>query len=93
MKKLFAGIISAFIITVPVTAFALEPMAREELKKTTGQAGVSIYFDHIVLVIRSQPTVTYWDTDGNSSSNGTIGNIQSAGIRIEYTTKRSSGQK
>jgi hypothetical protein len=90
MKKLFAFIAAVIfeLIVIPVTSFALEPMKKEALKNTTGKAGVKIYFDHIVMVIRSQPTVTYWDTDGTSSSNGTIGQISSAGIRIESPSRR-----
>lgn len=93
MKKFLASIAAAAIITVPMTSFALEPMTKGDLKKSTGQAGISIFFDHIVMVIRSQPTVTYWDTDGTSSYAGTIGQIKSAGIRIEYGPKKSTSQK
>lgn len=93
MKKIFAGILTAAFITAPTTALALEPMSRDALKKTTAQAGVSIFFDHVVILIKSQPTVTYWDTDGTTSYQGTVGNVRSAGIRIEYNGKKSSGQK
>lgn len=93
MKKILASIAAAAIITVPMTSFALESMSKDALKKTTGQAGVSIFFDHIVMVIRSQPTVTYWDTDGVSSYAGTIGQVKSAGIRIEYSSKKVTSQK
>lgn len=85
MKKFFAGIAAAAIITVPMTSFALESMSKGALKKATGQAGVSIALDNIVIVQKSQPTTTYWDMDGTSSILGTVGQVTSAGLKIEYT--------
>jgi len=67
MKKFFAGIAAAAIITVPMTSFALESMSKGALKKATGQAGVSIGLDNIVIYMSSQPTTTYWDNDGTST--------------------------
>lgn len=85
MKKFLAGIAAAAIITVPMTSFALESMSKGALKKATGQAGVSIALDNIVIVQKSQPTTTYWDMDGTSSIQGTVGQVESAGLRIAYT--------
>ena len=89
MKKFFAGIAAAAIITVPMTSFALESMSKGALKKATGQAGVSIALDNVVIYMKSQPTVTYWDTDGttkvNIGSGSTVGSVANAGIKIEYS--------
>ena len=93
MKKILACMAAAAVISVPVASSALEPMKKDELKQATAQAGVRIFFDHIVIAITSQPTVTYWDTDGVTSYGGTVGNIQSAGIRIEYASKKNYGPK
>lgn len=50
MKKFLAGIAAAAIITVPMTSFALESMSKGALKKATGQAGVSIALDNVVIL-------------------------------------------
>lgn len=84
MKKFLAGIAAAAIITIPMTSFALESMSKGALKKATGQAGVSIALDNIVIVQRTMPTTTFWDVDGTSSISGTIGNIAGAGVQISY---------
>jgi len=85
MKKFLAGIAAAAIITVPMTSFALEAMSKGSLKKATGQAGVSIAIDDLVIVQKSMPTTTYWDMDGTSSITGTVGQVNQAGLRISYT--------
>lgn len=85
MKKFLAGIAAAAIITVPMTSFALESMSKGSLKKATGQAGVSIALDDIVIVQKSNPTTIFWDNDGVSSLGGTVGNVTQAGIKISYT--------
>lgn len=91
MKKFLAGIAAAAIITVPMTSFALESMSKGALKKATGQAGVSIAVDNVVIA-QTLPTVTYWDTDGyilgtNFDGTGTTTNygVGLAGISIGYT--------
>ena len=84
MKKFLAGIAAAAIITVPMTSFALESMSKGALKKATGQAGVSIAIDNVVIVQKSLPTTTYWDVDGTSSIQGTVGQVNQAGIQISY---------
>lgn len=93
MKKIFAIIAATAISAVPMSSFALESMSKEALKKTTGQAGVSIFFDHIVIVIKSQPTVTYWDNDGVTSYGGTVGAVRAAGIQIESSGKKAAWKK
>ncbi|WP_027360396.1 DUF6160 family protein [Desulforegula conservatrix] len=85
MKKFLAGIAAAAIITIPMTSFALESMSKGALKKATGQAGVSIALDNVVIVQKSMPTTTYWDVDGTSSAYGTAGQVTSAGLKIAYT--------
>lgn len=90
MKKFFAGIAAAAIITVPMTSFALESMSKGALKKATGQAGVSIALDNVVIYMKSQPTTTYWDADGmsayqtGSKTHTTVGTVKNAGIEISY---------
>ena len=84
MKKFLAGIAAAAIITVPMTSFALESMSKGALKKATGQAGVSIALDNIVIYQKSAPTTTYWDMDGTSSIQGTMGQNDMTGLRIAY---------
>ncbi len=84
MKKFLAGIAAAAIITVPMTSFALESMSKGALKKATGQAGVSIAIDNVVIVQKSLPTTIYWDVDGTSSIQGTVGQVNQAGIQISY---------
>lgn len=98
MKKFFAGIAAAAIITVPMTSFALESMSKGALKKATAQAGVSIAIDNVVIYQTSQPTVTYWDTDGTSKlgsfnhdtlahSYSHVGTVDTAGIKITYAAE------
>lgn len=85
MKKFLAGIAAAAIITVPMTSFALESMSKGALKKATGQAGVSIALDNIVIVQKSLPTTIFWDMDGTSSIAGTVGSNHQTGLQISYT--------
>lgn len=79
MKKFFAGIAAAAIITVPMTSFALESMSKGALKKATGQAGVAIAVDDIV-IIQKTPTTIYWDNDGVAGT----GTIVRAGVEISF---------
>lgn len=90
MKKFLAGIAAAAIITIPMTSFALESMSKGALKKATGQAGVSIAIDNVVIVQKTLPTTTYWDVDGTSSIAGTIGGVKQAGIQISYVNADAS---
>jgi len=84
MKKFLAGIAAAAIITVPMTSFALESMSKGALKKATGQAGVSIAIDNVVIVQKTLPTTIFWDMDGTSSIMGTVGANTKTGIQISY---------
>lgn len=86
MKKFLAGIAAAAIITVPMTSFALESMSKGALKKATGQAGVSIAIDNVVIVQKTMPTTIFWDNDGTSSIAGTVGQVTRAGVQISYDT-------
>lgn len=94
MKKFFAGIAAAAIITVPMTSFALESMSKGALKKATGQAGVSIALDDIVIYQKSNPTTIYWDADGvttyqisnpaGDTVTSSVGGIGKTGVEISY---------
>lgn len=87
MKKVLASIAAAAVVAVPAASFALESMNTKAMKKATGQAGVSIGLDNIVIYMSSQPTTTYWDNDGMSS--GYLGNTGGptdarTGLEISY---------
>ncbi|VFQ45076.1 DUF6160 family protein [Desulfoluna butyratoxydans] len=62
-KSVLSLIVGAAITIAPMTASALSPMSTDSLKDATGQAGVSIALDNIVLY-QSVGTTTYTDTDG-----------------------------
>jgi len=93
MKKFLVGIAAAAIITIPMTSFALESMSKGALKKATGQAGVSIAIDDIVIYQKSNPTTIYWDADGNTQTRivnsapeaHTYGAAVKTGIEISYS--------
>ena len=96
MKKYFAGIAAAAIVSAPFAANALEALDNTTMKSTTGQAGVSIAIDDVVIYQTGIADVTYTDTDGYTSyvgfdpANGvmtdTYGDITSAGIMIDYAS-------
>ena len=97
MKKFLVGIAAAAIITIPMTSFALESMSKGALKKATGQAGVSIALDDIVIYQKSNPTTTYWDADGTTAyrvnpatmdaETSTVGGALRTGIEISYSAQ------
>lgn len=84
MKRFFTALVTAAIISMPMAASSLEVMDNSQLKTATGQAGVSIAVDDIVIYQESMADVTYWDNDGVSSGAGTIGDITKAGVMIDY---------
>ncbi len=62
MKKLIIVLAVVFALA-PFTAFGLEIMSNETMKATTGQAGVSITVDNVVLWQYCEST-SYIDNDG-----------------------------
>ncbi|MCF8026450.1 MAG: hypothetical protein K9K82_13310 [Desulfobacteraceae bacterium] len=64
MKRLVIALITAAFIFAPMSASALEMMSDKNMKDVTGQAGVSIGIDDIVIYQESVADVTYRDTDG-----------------------------
>jgi hypothetical protein len=85
MKKLAMSLIlGASIVLAPFSAFALEAMDEENLKSTTGQAGVSIAADDVVIYQKKIADVKYTDTDGLSSAHGTVGAVTSASLVISH---------
>lgn len=84
MKRFFTALVTAAIISMPMAASSLEIMDNTQLKTATGQAGVSIAVDDIVIYQESMADVTYWDNDGTSSGAGTIGAVTKAGVMIDY---------
>jgi hypothetical protein len=87
MKKLAMSLIlGASLVLAPFSAFALETMDEENLKSTTGQAGVSIAADDIVIYQKKIADVKYTDTDGLSSAAGTVGNVTSASLVISHAS-------
>lgn len=83
MKRFLTAALTAAILSMPMAASALEAMDNSQLKSATGQAGVSIAVDDIVIYQESMADVTYWDNDGLSSGAGTIG-VSKAGVMIDY---------
>ena len=63
MKRLIIALISAAFILAPMSASALEMMSDQNMKDVTGQAGVSIAIDDVVLFQHIGYT-RYTDTDG-----------------------------
>ncbi|MCF8026456.1 MAG: hypothetical protein K9K82_13340 [Desulfobacteraceae bacterium] len=63
MKRLIIGLISAAFILAPMSASALEMMSDKNMKDVTGQAGVSIALDDVVL-FQTVDYTKYTDTDG-----------------------------
>jgi hypothetical protein len=69
---------AAAILSMPMAASALEKMDNTQLKAATGQAGVSIAIDDIVIYQSSLADTTYWDIDGVNAGDG------AAGIMIDH---------
>lgn len=83
MKRNFGKklIIGAALCCLPFSAMALEALDDSALGGVTGQAGVSIAVDDVVIFTHIEG-VTYIDTDGYGYNS--IGNKEAAGIRIEH---------
>ncbi|MGE4518098.1 MAG: DUF6160 family protein [Desulfobacteraceae bacterium] len=78
MKRFIVSLAAAAILSMPMAASALEKMDNSQLRSATGQAGVSIAIDDIVIYQKSLADTTYWDIDG-------IGDGGSAGgIMIDH---------
>jgi hypothetical protein len=79
MKRNFGKklIIGAALCCLPFSAMALEALDDSALGGVTGQAGVSIALDDVVIYMKSIADVTYIDTDG-------FGSVAKAGIAITY---------
>lgn len=73
MKRLTYFIFGALIVLAPLSASAIEAMNADSMKAATGQAGVSIAIDDVILY-QNTGDITYVDNDG------TDGNA--AGIKI-----------
>lgn len=78
MKRFIVGLAAAAILSMPMAASALEKMDNSQLKSATGQAGVSIAVDDIVIYQKSLADTTYWDTDGIGDGGS------AAGIMIDH---------
>jgi hypothetical protein len=78
MKKVIV-LLAALLVLAPISASALQMMSDANLKDVTGQAGVSIAIDDVVIYQQSIADTTYWDTDGNGEAAG-----NSYGIEISY---------
>ncbi|PIE74577.1 MAG: hypothetical protein CSA18_04310 [Deltaproteobacteria bacterium] len=78
MKRFILSLaVAATIFSIPMAASALEKMNNAQLKSATGQAGVSIAVDDIVIYKKGLADVTYIDTNG-------LGAATQAGIMIDY---------
>ena len=89
MNKFFGIIAAAAIALAPMSASALEALNDSAMNDVTGQAGVSIALDDIVIYQTGVADTTYIDTDGLMSHALTgaasqVGNITQAGIMIDY---------
>ncbi|MDY0131251.1 MAG: hypothetical protein RBR53_01150 [Desulforegulaceae bacterium] len=73
MKRFIVGLAVAAILTMPMAASALEKMDNSQLRSATGQAGVSIAVDGIVIYQKSLADSTFWDTDGVNGMTGAAG--------------------
>ena len=71
MKKLTGILIAAALILAPMSVSALEMMTDSNMKDVTGQAGVSIIVDDIVLE-QWVGSTTYTDNDGTDGTAGSI---------------------
>lgn len=78
MKKLTYLILGALIILAPFTASALEALNVDSMKAATGQAGVTIGIDDVILY-QDTGDVTYRDNDGDGTTVGDVGGIKITG--------------
>lgn len=67
MKKLTYFILSALIVLAPLSASAIEAMNADSMKAATGQAGVSIAIDQVILY-QNTGDITYVDNDGTDGN-------------------------
>jgi len=70
MKKLVLSLVLGASLAIVPSAFALKAMTADSMKDTTGQAGVSIVVDDIIIFQSSAATTTYTDIDGVDQTNG-----------------------
>ncbi|MFZ2633059.1 MAG: DUF6160 family protein [Desulfosalsimonadaceae bacterium] len=75
MKKLTHLIVGTMIVLAPLSASALEALSADSMKAATGQAGVSIGIDDVILYQNTGDT-TYVDNDG---TDGTAGGVEITG--------------
>jgi len=68
MKKLALITAAAMILLAPMSSFALEAMSANSMKSATGQAGVSIAIDDVILYQNTGDT-TYVDNDEGAGIN------------------------
>lgn len=68
MKKFTGFIAAAAIAITPMSSSALEALTDNAMNSVTGQAGVSIAIDDVVIYQESMADVTYFDTDGVTES-------------------------
>lgn len=78
MKRFIVSLAAAAILSMPMAASALEKMDNSQLRSATGQAGVSIAVDDIVIYQKSLADTTYWDIDGIGDGNS------AGGIMIDH---------
>ena len=87
MKRLTAILVAGLFVLAPLSASAMEMMSDSNMKDVTGQAGVSIAIDDVVIYQESIADTTYWDTDGNtqySATGAVVSSDASYGIEIAY---------
>ncbi|MCF8025154.1 MAG: hypothetical protein K9K82_06670 [Desulfobacteraceae bacterium] len=99
MKRLTAILVAGLFVLAPLSASAMEMMSDSNMKDVTGQAGVSIAVDDVVIYQEAIADTTYWDTDGfteyqySASANAGNGGLVvegtaddgTYGVTIDYT--------
>jgi len=78
MKRFILSLTAAAVLSMPMAASALDKMDNNQLKSATGQAGVSIAVDDVVIYQKSLADTTYWDVDGVGDGMG------AAGVMIDH---------
>jgi hypothetical protein len=84
MKRFASIVLGALLVSAPMNASALEALTDNGMNDVTGQAGVSIALDDIVIYQSSIADSIYWDTDGMTHKGENVGAIGAAGIKITY---------
>ena len=91
MKKLVISLVLGASLAIVPSAFALKAMTADSMKDTTGQAGVSIAVDDVV-IFNSAGTTTYIDSNGYGNPDPTAPSGMGAGFVIKgeesFTTLR-----